>query len=270
MFRSCSSNSHPLFSVLSICKDSLHDFKLTLDSLLPISHSIELICVVTCDPQYVQGYMSAVDNFPSYKVNFNIDSGLYDAMNICLMHKSSFTPFIFLNSGDILCLDTIPFLLQTVSSIPPSHIYCFESYLSKKSLFTSDMSTDVYRSHLQLREPKSLFLKSIYRFFKFPCHQSILYGSFFSTIRFNSISRISADIFFNSDAFRLSSCIKYFPLALTIFNLQGISSTSSSSSRLLDRLKILKTSPLYLFDIRILSGTVFLFFRTSFHFFFSR
>ena len=261
MYYSNCTNDQPQLSVLSICKDSLKDFEYTLDSLLPISIYIELICVVRCQQNFFNDYLALLSNFPCFKISFNSDKSLYDAMNNCLMLKSASTPFLFLNSGDWLYSKSNSLLIQSASRIYPTNLICFESYSCATTPYSSNLTAVVSSSNFTLREPRSLFLKYIFRFLKFPCHQSILYGSAFSSLRFNIDSRISSDIFFNADAFRLSTSIFYIRSVLSIYNLEGISSTSSFSMRLSDRFKVLKSCPYYLFDSRILFGTSYLLLR---------
>lgn len=262
----------PILSIITICKDDLDGFCLTLNALRPLASSIELIIVVSCHCDLLYKYKHEASFFDHVKLIANQDRGLYNAMNIGLQHKQYDNPFIFMNGGDMLYPHSADLLARSAETICSREIHCFETFrlnTATSSSYSYDYIVDRKLDALEATSLGSsrglnngLYGQLIFHLFFFPCHQSILYGANLGTLRFDESLRISSDVFFNSRAFRQASRLKFSNEFLCLFDGSGLSTKSSRSDRLKDRIYGLRRHPSCLLDLRVVVGTVFLMLQT--------
>lgn len=280
----CNPNAGPKrrLAIITICKNDTLGFKNTVKSLLSCEDSVEFIAVINCFVDTISEYKSIANACKHSKLIFNKDHGLYNAMNIGIRAKNPGNPFLFLNAGDLLNPQCIHQLLQIARSIQQREIFCFRTIITSNPSQVwqalhdnSDLNLVSLMSFydVRLRESHGLIGKCVSRFFKFPGHQSILYGSSFEESRFDESLKICADIFYNSKVFRFASHLHFVDMVISIFDSTGISNRAPHAAKLHDRILGICNSPISLLDLRILSGTLKILYDFSVEFiynFFSR
>ncbi|MFA0712120.1 glycosyltransferase [Vibrio splendidus] len=157
------------------------------------------------------------------------DSGIYDAMNKGLnkVECSSFTHFMFLNSGD--CFSSNESMSKIFDAIKLNSKYNILFFKVK------NLHKNLY-NYRPLSIEEKTFKNNVSREY-FPCHQGVLCSvSIIKGLRFDERLNISADTKFLKDIFSYNPS-KYIPEYIVDFELGGVSSYYDSISHCLKHAK---------------------------------
>ena len=234
-------------SLLTICivtKNCLHDLAATLQSLPPLNHKVNVVAVdgFSTDGTYELLRSHISDYFHLYRES---ESGIYLAMNIALQH--SFGRFIyFLNAGDILCPQNIPF--DVLSNAAHSDIILMNSIIDSK-----------YSSGFKFPRSKYFFIRHTL------CHQAVFVPA--SLYRqygcFDLNYRCRADFDFFLKAFSSASFL-IIPHTISLLNSEGFSSKNVNLYHSETKTILIKHLGIHVFFALIIYRTFLKFYRAAF------
>ena len=251
-----------LLNVVSNCKDNLLDYQITLNSLYSLKDQIRLISVIRCKENFIEDFKKLSEPFKNKILIFNSDNGLYNALNLGLKKIDKKLPFICLHSGDLIFEKNKDFLINLLSQkMSKNTIYLFNTYFfnleeqNLKKLASNTRGTYTIKN-LVRREPSNNIFRRIYLFFSYNNHQSIIYSPDMCNLEFNENVGLTADLLYNHKAYKNADRKIRFNKILSIFNKNGLSSTSPKEEKIKSRFLILFHHPSILLDQRFLKGLV--------------
>ena len=251
-----------LLNVITNCKNNPLDYEITLNSLHSLKDKIRLISVIRCEENFVEDFKKLSEPFKNKSLIFNSDNGLYNALNIGIKKIDKKLPFICLHSGDLIFEKNKDFLINLLSQkMPKNTMYLFNTYFfnlkdqNLKKLATNTKEPYAIKN-LVKREPSNNILRSIYLFFSYNNHQSIIYSPDICNLEFNENVGLTADLLYNHKAYKNADRKIRFNKILSIFNKNGLSSTAPKEEKIKSRFLILFHHPSILLDQRFLKGLI--------------
>ncbi len=172
-----------LLSIITICKNSLADLKLTSQSVH--SQDCKIFKHIIIDGDSVDGTKEWMHNNSKlfYKAISEKDSGIYDAMNKGIQYacQANTKWTIFLNSGDVFESNNTLSSLRLLLENEDDAIFLFGSVRHNK-IYKSGILQKVYHPKLNLKSEMP------------GCHQScFIRTDFLRYNRFNMVYKIASD-----------------------------------------------------------------------------
>lgn len=202
-------SSLPLFSIITVCYNSLPRLKMTVASVLSQKFSnYEYLIIDGLSSDGTRDFLSEI-SFDQVEVRYisERDAGIYDAMNKATqLAKGEY--LLFLNAGDLFASDSI---LEELARI---------------SMRAAEI---VFGDTIYAYSPDKLFLRkakpidSLAKGMPF-CHQSVFVRrELLLEHPFNLKYKVAADYEFFCFAFSRKANFRYIPIPISIFEVGGVS-----------------------------------------------
>ena len=220
-----------LFTIITICLNTQSCIRETIQSVLDqTTTNYEYIIKdgISSDDtvQIAQSYSAAfAERGISYRIISRKDNGIYDAMNQAV-EEARGEWINFMNAGDTIASNTILAQVEKSSCLEQADIVYGDNIVKNKEWFSYSKARNL----------------DFFRFGQPFCHQSVFTKrTLFSEKKFSTEYIINSDFYFYQQCYQEGKKFCYIPMAISIYDTNGISSNSKLTHQ--ERLRILESLP---------------------------